>query len=261
MFVGERKAKQSKNTFLKEILQWNYLGDGTIQYILNSQLGFATFTIPSSVLKFVYSLKKINTGLHFLYLYWVNCWDILALFIIDVSAIKFNQGNMNEREFLIPVFSLWKPAYSFLVYLAHLKSHGSYCQNLCKLISAVENHFQAAAGLDVLGVIRVSLFHQNTEFWLHENEMISFQSNTFLSNLNPIFPRNIFLCRKRKKKSHPAFHLQPLNQGLSRWRSMTPSVKGPDLVQMPLGWDFVKDPFSAIASTLQDASFPLVPLE
>ena len=41
--------------------------------------------------------------------------------------------------------SLGKPAYSFLVYLAHLKSHGSYCQNLCKLISAAENHFQAGA--------------------------------------------------------------------------------------------------------------------
>lgn len=69
--------------------------------------------------------------------------------------------------------------------------------------------------LDVLGVILVWVcFIRIQSFWLHENEMISFQSNTFLSNLNPIFPRNIFLCRK-KKKSHPAFHLQPLNQGLS----------------------------------------------
>lgn len=158
--------------------------------------------------------------------------------------------------------SLWKPAYSSLVYLAHLKSHGSYCQNLCKLISAVENHFQAAAEPWCLGCdSRVSLFHQNTEFWLHENEMISFQSNTFLSNLNPIFPRNIFLCRKRKKKISSSLS-PPASESGTLPVKVNDSVCGPDLVQMPLGWDFIKDPFSAIASTyLQDASFPLVPLE
>lgn len=74
-----------------------------------------------------------------------------------------------------------------------------------------------ALSLDVLGVILVWVcFIRNTEFWLHENEMISFQSNTFLSNLNPIFPRNIFLCRKRKK-----YLIQPFTSSL--WIRDSPS--------------------------------------
>lgn len=90
-----------------------------------------------------------------------------------------------------------------------------------------------------------SLFHQNTEFWLHENEMISFQNNTFLSNLNPIFPKYIFLCRKKKKISSSLS--PPASESGTLPVKVNDSVCGPDLVQMPLGWDFIKEPFSAIA--------------
>lgn len=94
-----------------------------------------------------------------------------------------------------------------------------------------------ALSLDVLGVILVWVcFIRNTGFWLHENEMISFQSNTFLSNLNPIFPRNIFLCRKRKK-----YLIQPFTsdspcegQWLHLWTWPCANASGMTLYQRPL---------------------------